>query len=189
MELTEDEKPFFFLSRILGRYIQKVTNRENMSDEEKIVNYLVVHAINELIRRLKAKLLQFDGNFKKGIREFTEWLFEFSLKEDEYCVIPQIFLKYLESEEIQSTLYKLELELYYLPTKNTHLVVKQSFDPDLKPLEKLTKKRGGLSVFSIEEELKLSYIEAALLIQVLLRRKLGISTYSYLKGRKFYLRI
>ncbi|MBD3211534.1 MAG: hypothetical protein GF311_02915, partial [Candidatus Lokiarchaeota archaeon] len=180
-----NEMVYILLSRVLKKYSEIILSTPKISEEEKVATYIVLSMINDLIKKLRNKLITISSNTGEELTEFKEWVIDFSFHREQYSEVPPVFVKYLESKEIYSILYRFQLELYYLPSHNKHLIVKSSYEPDLKEIEQLNIEKGGLSWYLLKKELGLSSIEAQLIIQVLLRRKLGITTFSYLQGEKF----
>jgi hypothetical protein len=125
---------YILLSRVLKKYSGIILDSKKISEEEKVVNYIVLSMINDLIKKLRNKLIIMSSNSEEELREFKGWIIDFSFNREEYSEIPPVFVKYLESQEIYNLLYKFQLELYYLPSHNKHLIVKSSYEPDLKEM-------------------------------------------------------
>ena len=81
-----------------------------------------------------------------------------------------------------------DLDLVYLPKRDSHAVVKKSYSPDTQKLTSLNDKLGGLSYGEIANELKITELEAEILVQLLLKRNVMTKTVSYLYGEKYYIK-
>lgn len=97
------------------------------------------------------------------------------------------FLK-VDDDVIHSILRNSQLELLFLPNHGQYCIIKKEYTPNLKKITSLIKEEGSLTLETLARAFKISVRKAEVIIQYLIRRKMGILTYSYLKGERFFSR-
>jgi hypothetical protein len=129
-----------------------------------------------------------NGEIKKGIdfkilchkfRDIDKENFQF-LTYNPYLTI--------DEDIVQSILKETQLELLYLPNHGQYCVIKNEYTPPLEKINMIIEKEGGITINRLIEAIKCNSKEAEVIVQSLLRRRMGVLTYSYLKGERFFFR-
>jgi len=182
------EESYFFIRTILKHFsIKAIFNKETQSEHIFIYN-IILDALTELFNELKGQDSK-NGDIDEAlIVKLKAFLYEFSINTDEnYKLYPRQFQELVNSKEFPNVLLDFDLDFVFLPKHDKYALVKKAFSPNTAKIEKMNEEMEGISLKDLANAFKITLIEAEIIVQVLLRRRLGVRTSSYLRGERFFI--
>ena len=173
--------------RLLKNHSRNMIRNLNLSNGESVINLLVYNALNALIKKVKSELKWDHKEDLESILEFRNFLHEIKIKDNlDYREVPRIYLELTNYENFFKILQEYNVDFLFLPRHDIYVVVKKKYDPNLAEISKMCEK-GGVGYKDIADRFGVSTLEAELILQLLIRRKMMAHTYSYLRGDEFFL--
>jgi hypothetical protein len=154
------DEVFYLLKFMTAHFSERSFQESGDSKKSMLLNYLALGAMTELHEKLRElNCASFIGD--EGLKNLKEEM-QFIFQVDDHFL--------------------------FLPHHDKYALAKRGYTPDITIIESLIKEVGGLSIQKVAEKFGVSSLTSELFIQILVRRKMVIKTYSYLHGEKFYLR-
>jgi hypothetical protein len=186
-KFTTDEV-YFFIRTILKHISIKALFNKNTSSEKIFVYNIILDALNELYTKLESHSPLISDVEQSILIKFKDYLHGFSMDSDQtYRLFPAMYRGLIRTKEFPNTLLDFNLDFIFLPKHDKYALVKKKFSPDVKQIEQLNEEIDGITLKDIEALFSVPLVEAEIIIQVLLKRRLGIKTYSYLRGDRFFI--
>ena len=182
------DEVFYLLKFMVAHFSERSFQQNKSSEGIMLLNYLVLGAMTELHEKLmELNFARSTGN--EGLEKIKEEIVRFMFQADSHFLfLPNHRVELIHSPEFRQLISTRDLDCLFLPHHDQYALVKRGYTPDISVIEGLIKEAGGLSIQKVAEKFGVSSLISELFIQILVRRKMVIKTYSYLHGEKFYLR-
>ena len=182
------EEVYFFIRTILKHISIKSLFNKNTPSERIFVYNIILDALNELFSKLESQTAFIREVDQEISIKFKDYLHSFSMdSEQTYRLFPGMYRGLINTKEFPIILLDFDLDFIFLPKHDKYALVKKKFSPDVMKIERLNEKIDGITLKDIAALFNVPLVEAEIIIQVLLKRRLGIKTYSYLRGDRFFI--
>ena len=174
--------------RLLKRHSSSMIRDSEISEQKYILNFLIHNALNDLIKKVKTELNWDKTEDLDSILEFRNFLYQLQTSEEIYYKkVPKVYLELTNYNNFFKILQEYDVELLYLPREGNYVIVEKQFTPEMQKIAELCKE-GGIGFKDVIQEFKIPPIQAELILQLLLKKRMMVHTYSFLYGDQFYLR-
>ena len=182
------EEVYFFIRTILKHISIKTLLNKNSPSERIFVYNIILDALNELFSEMESQTSLLSEVEQEISIKFKDYLHNFSVDDElTYRLFPAMYRGLINTKEFPKILLDFGLDFIFLPKHDKYVLVKKKFSPDVTKIERLNEKIDGITLKDIAALFSVPLVEAEIIIQVLLKRRLGIKTYSYLRGDRFFI--
>jgi hypothetical protein len=182
------DEVFYLLKFMIAYFSERSFHNNEDSEGHVLLNYVALGAMTELHEKL-LELNSTRSTGEEGLEKLKEEVMHFVFQaDDHFLFLPNHSVEMIHSSDFKQLVVARDLDCLFLPHHDKYALVKRGYTPDMSIIESLIKEAGGLSIEKVAEKFGVSTLTSELFIQILVRRKMVIKTYSYLHGEKFYLR-
>ena len=187
-EIFVTEEAYFFIRTILKHISIKALFNKDTPSEKNFIYNIILDALNELFNKLGSQDTVVIDIDQELIVKFKDYLHSFSINDKyTYRLFPGIYRGLINSKKFPNILLDFDLDFIFLPKHDKYALVKKTFSPDAKKIERMTEKMDGVTLKDIATEFSVNLFEAEIITQVLLKRRMGVKTFSYLRGDRFFI--